>query len=100
MSPIFCCGSITPYRPQRLEHEPKFEAFLAWGRFPKDSTPAGGQSKTSLDEASNPYVIQLVRQVNYGSLESKRYFAFAQGEGFIEVLEEALIAANYQKLNA
>ncbi|KAK8088429.1 MFS multidrug transporter [Apiospora hydei] len=49
-----------------------------------------------------PFAIQLVRQVNYGSLESKRYFAptSASPSEFVEVAEDDLIQANFQKLNS
>jgi hypothetical protein len=46
----------------------------------------------------------LVKQVNYGPIESKRYFIVNEGadaeKAFIEVPEKWLIDANFQKLNA
>jgi hypothetical protein len=50
-----------------------------------------------------PYAIQVVRQVNYGPLESKRYFIPVKTEGkdeFVELVEDDLIQANFQKLNS
>ncbi|KAK7729438.1 hypothetical protein SLS57_001923 [Botryosphaeria dothidea] len=51
----------------------------------------------------HPHVIQLVKQINFGALESVRYFAATGGKGeeeaFHEVEEADLIAANYQKVN-
>ncbi|KAF3763244.1 hypothetical protein M406DRAFT_331780 [Cryphonectria parasitica EP155] len=32
MSAILCCSSITPYRPQRLDHDHKFNQFMSWAR--------------------------------------------------------------------
>lgn len=48
------------------------------------------------------FAVQLVRQVNYGPLESKRYFVpnGSNDGGFIEISEDDLIQANFQKLNA
>ncbi|KAI1491210.1 hypothetical protein F5X96DRAFT_668928 [Biscogniauxia mediterranea] len=100
MSVLFCCDSIKPYRPQYISHEGKFTTFMKWASYPKEVPPR--EDKVSLDELKTPFVIQLVRQVNYGSLESRRYFARVedQDEDFVEVDEDALIQANFQKLNA
>jgi len=77
---------------------------MSWASSQQDTssvsiTPA---SSSALDAASHPqFVVQVVRQVNYGPLESKRYFAKANSdESFIEVTERDLIEANYQKLNS
>jgi hypothetical protein len=102
MSSIFCCESAKPYRPQYLEHQAKFTTFLAWARFPRTAAPSsGGDQKVDLIELKAPFAIQLVRQVNYGPLESKRYFIPVDGtDEFIEVVEGDLIEANFQKLNS
>lgn len=102
MSALFCCDNARPYRPQTLQHEAKFRKFLAWAKFPKSSSKAEDSAAVDLVKLGCPFVIQLVRQVNYGPLESKRYFASAEGqsEDFIEVDENDLIQANFQKLNA
>lgn len=99
MSSLFCCSSIQGYRPQRLQHQDKFTKFIAWANFPKVASPTG--EEIDLDALDVPYVVQLVRQVNYGPLESKRYFASIRtSDGFIEVGEDDLIRANFQKLNS
>ncbi|KIW36243.1 uncharacterized protein PV06_11464 [Exophiala oligosperma] len=87
-----------PYRPQHLSHESKFTAFLAWAAFPKASA-VGHAADT--DAVTWSYAIQLVRQVNYGPLEAKRYFVSegASDNSFVEVDEDELIRANFQKLN-
>lgn len=54
------------------------------------------------EESAN--VVQVVRQVNFGSLESKRYFvstpSSAGSVSFREITENDLIQANYEKLNS
>ncbi|KAL7929540.1 hypothetical protein V8C35DRAFT_284346 [Trichoderma chlorosporum] len=96
MSNIFCCSSIRPYRPQRLDHEHKFDKFMQWA---KSATP--GRSDDSSAICNADYVVQIVKQINYGPQESTRYFALASdGTGFAEVTEDDLIKANFQKLNS
>jgi hypothetical protein len=104
MMSLFCCSNIKPYRPEVIEHEAKFLAFIQWAAFPRESAIQGSANESSkLAELDNPYVIQLVRQVNYGALESKRYYVTVEAEDteqpFIEVTEADLIEANYKKLN-
>ncbi|KAK0619717.1 hypothetical protein B0T14DRAFT_519723 [Immersiella caudata] len=107
MTSLFCCGSIRPYRPQRLLHEDRFKAFMAWAEYPRD-VPASSTDETEdtdknrLTGASPPHVIQLVRQINYGPLESKRYFVPVEGKDneFVELVEDDLIQANFKKLNS
>lgn len=96
----FCCGSVQPYRPQILSHEPKLRAFQSWAAFPRDSTAA--QDAVDLVALKPEFAVQLVRQVNYGPLESKRYFVpnGSNDGGFSEISENDLIQANFQKLNA
>lgn len=94
MSSIFCCSSIQPYKSRTLTHEPKFRAFMSWAPFPRTSNIG-----TAPDANSGTLAIQVVRQINFGALESKRYFASCDGEEFIEVAEQWLIDANYEKLN-
>lgn len=54
-------------------------------------------------EMNSAYAVQVVKQVNFGPLESKKYFitsAATDGEEkFTEVSERGLIDANYKKLN-
>ncbi|KAM3074294.1 hypothetical protein ACMFMG_002895 [Clarireedia jacksonii] len=126
MTTLFCCSSPEPFRPQYLEHEAKFKAFKSWADYPRSSsimTPVdvsanistSTSTSTSIDTTtdsnaaisnpitpSTPYAVQFVRQVNYGPLESKRYFipSPTSPTDFIEITERDLIAANYQKLNS
>ncbi|KAL7905799.1 hypothetical protein GGI35DRAFT_123535 [Trichoderma velutinum] len=96
MPNLFCCSSIQPYRPQRLDHERKFDKFMQWAKF-SSAEPNDGSSFL----ASADYVVQLVKQVSYGPQESVRYFTTANdGIGFAEVNEKDLIAANFEKLNS
>jgi hypothetical protein len=94
MSSIFCCSNATPYKDCTLSHEPKFQTFTSWAKHPKTSSIS-----SSPDPSSVTLVMQLVKQVNYGPLESKRYFAECGGE-FVEVTEQWLVDSNFQKLNA
>lgn len=104
MPSLFCCASIQPYRPQRLDHEAKFSTFMTWAQSPEAdiSQATTDEPAAEKSELKATYIVQFVRQVNYGPLESKRYFAAPEGEGqsFIEVTEEDLIQANFQKLNS
>ncbi|KAJ4413865.1 hypothetical protein N0V82_008266 [Gnomoniopsis sp. IMI 355080] len=100
MSSLFCCGSIQPYRPQTLSHEHKFKTFMSWAICPRESTAS--PDPVDLLALKPEFAVQLVRQVNYGPLESKRYFVprgSDDGE-FLEIAESDLIQANFQKLNA
>ncbi|PNP85426.1 hypothetical protein FNYG_01255 [Fusarium nygamai] len=99
MPTIFCCNAIEPYRSQYLSHQSKFNNFLSWGSFPRDSTL--DEAQHDLSELNPSYAVQLVRQVNFGPLESKRYFIpqdSSEGQ-YIEVSEQDLIQANFKKAN-
>ena len=98
MSALFCCSSINPYRPRRLDHEAEFTAFSRWSGIHK-SSPALNDSSAVINTA--PYAIQLVRQINHRSLESVRYFVTASnGLDFIELNGDDLIEANFEKVNS
>ncbi|KAJ0134625.1 FAS1 domain-containing protein [Fusarium oxysporum f. sp. albedinis] len=102
MSLVFCCDAVEPYRPQYLSHQAKFNKFMSWALLPVISTPENGDGAShDLIQLSPPYVVQLVRQVNYGPLESKRYFIPTDGteSDSVEVIENDLIQANFQKVN-
>jgi hypothetical protein len=102
MASLFCCSSIEPYKGANLSHQSKFITFMDWAAYPKTSSvETSGDGKT-LQDSTPSYAVQLVQQVNYGHLESKRYFMYTGGqdEPFIEVTEEDLIQANFQKLNS
>ncbi|KAE8371488.1 hypothetical protein BDV26DRAFT_298751 [Aspergillus bertholletiae] len=100
LTPIFCCSRISPYRPQIVEQEGKFNKFLEWARLTVIS------EVSSDNDTSSPvpdYAVQLVKQVNYGALESRRYFIPRRdlsGVEFIEVNEQWLIEKNFEKLNS
>jgi len=67
------------------------------------STSQDAGSGTSPAGDSWLYAIQVVQQVNYGALESKRYFVATEIDGvqaWHEIQESDLIEANYEKLNA
>lgn len=102
MAACFCCDSIQPYRNQRLDHEPKFTSFMEWASGSGPSASGDTQSSHDLNEMDPPFAVQLVRQVNFGPLESKRYFVPVSKdlEAFVEITEDDLIAANFQKLNS
>jgi hypothetical protein len=93
MSSIFCCPNTTPYKSRTLSHESKFQTFTSWAQNPKTSSIG-----TFPDPSSVTLAIQLVKQVNYGPLESKRYFVESGGE-FVEVAKQWVVDANFQKLD-
>jgi len=108
MALVFCCTDILPYKPSKVDHELKFTSFLEWGNFPRRSSPYdptdGSNRRNSTLDSKWPYAIQLVQQVNYGALESKRYFVPQEQLGshrvFDEILEKDLIDANFAKVNS
>ncbi|KAK4210628.1 hypothetical protein QBC37DRAFT_447851 [Rhypophila decipiens] len=93
MSAVFCCPSISPFRPRQLDHELKFSAFMKWAK--KEPSPGSDSSLVP----SAPYAIQVVKQVNYGPQESIRYFVPNDLE-FREATEDALLEANFEKVNS
>lgn len=98
MSALFCCSSISPYRPRQLDHEAKFTTFMRWaGLQTIPSVPVDG-----LLVSSAPYAVQLVRQIGYGPLESTRYFVPASNgsDDFAEATEDDLLQSNFEKLNS
>ena len=97
MSAIFCCSSISPFRPKQLDHEAKFRSFIYWAGLQTTSlVPVDGSLVSSA-----PYAIQLVRQVNYGPQESIRYFIPASnGSDFAESTEDDLLDSNFEKVNS
>ncbi|KAG4442608.1 hypothetical protein IFR05_001938 [Cadophora sp. M221] len=103
MSNIFCCSSIKPYRPRQLDHESKFSAFMKWTSSQSSTASIGASEHQSPSLEKSTYVVQVVRQINFGALEGKRYFELGDSgvaEGFVEVTERQLIDANFQKLNS
>ncbi|KAG5791048.1 hypothetical protein H9Q69_009891 [Fusarium xylarioides] len=99
MSSLFCCDAIESYRSQYLSHQSKFNNFMSWGSFPRQSTL--DEIQHNLSQLNPSYAVQLVRQVNFGPLESKRYFIpqdLSEGQ-YTEVFEQDLIQANFKKAN-
>ena len=98
MSAIFCCSSVSPYRPQTLDHEAKFTAFMTWVDLQATSQVLNDDS-SAVDDA--PYAVQLVRQINYGPQESVRYFVLVDKSlKFAEVREDTLLKSNFEKVNS
>ncbi|KAE8144037.1 hypothetical protein BDV38DRAFT_232645 [Aspergillus pseudotamarii] len=100
LTPIFCCPHITPYRPRILDQESKFNEFLEWARLTITSEVPSDYDTSSPEPE---YAVQLVKQVNYGPLESRRYFIPRRDlreVGFIEVSDQWLIDNNFEKLNS
>ncbi|KAF2635340.1 hypothetical protein P280DRAFT_536420 [Massarina eburnea CBS 473.64] len=99
MSAIFCCSGTQGYKNKTISEESKFREFITWVAFPKES-----KIQTEDLPSTATLAIQVVKQVNYGPLENKRYFIHnSNGSGetaFVEVAEQWLINANFQKLNA
>ena len=75
---------------------------MTWAAFPGAAAPCDDDDgKVDLAELKPPFVVQLVRQVNYSPLESTRYFIPVEGKDeLIEVVEDDLVQANFQKLNS
>lgn len=88
--------------PKILLHEQKFKDFLVY--VPKldrvDPTVESPKPSIPIDDNS-AYAVQLVRQVNYGPLESIRWFMSTKTEDgsvmFFEIAEKDLIEANFDK---
>ena len=97
MAAVFCCSSISPYRPRQLDHEAKFRTFTRWAGLQTTSmVPADGSLVSTA-----PYAVQLVRQINYGPQESIRYFVPASNSSdFAETEEDDLLTSNFEKLNS
>ncbi|KFZ00470.1 hypothetical protein V500_01053 [Pseudogymnoascus sp. VKM F-4518 (FW-2643)] len=101
---VFCCSNLQPYRPKTLDLEPKFIDFISWAKWASlgTSCAAGKPSDTQGATEHYPYAVQLVRQVNYGPLESKRYFVPEDNSArdFVEVTADDLVDANFEKVNS
>ena len=101
MSDILCCNQATPYRPQHLQHERKFKSVLAWVRVQRTCSDINDFNVQAVLQTPAARVFQVVKQVNYGPLESKRYFVTLSDSTahYHEITEHDLIDANYKKLN-
>jgi hypothetical protein len=101
MSTIFCCPGAKPYKNRAISEESKFRNFITWAESINESEVHSDDLPTPI---SVSFAVRVIRQVNFGPLESKRYFIHS-GENsgdkaFVEVTEQWLIDANFQKLNA
>ncbi|OAX81229.1 hypothetical protein ACJ72_04431 [Emergomyces africanus] len=95
MSDIFCCSSISPFRPKILDHEAKFTAFMRWAKLHKSLVVRDNEAAAIVNRA--PYAVQVVKQVNYGPLEWIRYFVPVEnGSGFSEKDENDLVTSNFE----
>jgi hypothetical protein len=101
---VFCCSNLQPYRPKTLDHEPEFTDFISWAARASLGTSCAAEKSSDTSGATEhyPYAVQLVRQVNYGPLESKRYFVPQDNpaKDFVEVTVEDLVDANFEKVNS
>ena len=76
---------------------------MAWATADKTTDIVATEVLQALDRVGDPIVIQLVKQVNFGPIESKRYFISTKGEldePFVEIDEMFMGQNNFQKLNA
>ena len=55
MSAIFCCSSISPYRPGLLDHEAKFTAFMCWASLHKSSLAVDDESASTVNSAASAH---------------------------------------------
>lgn len=90
--------SYKPYKSRRLDHEGKFDSFMDW----VNTSDTVDIQNAELPDLDPPFAVQLGRQVNFGPLESKKYFIPTNDSDgpFKEITESDLIQANFQKLNA
>lgn len=79
---------------------------MSWARHSESSPVTSSDSYFRNPNSIPEFAVQFVQQVNYGPVETKRYFipvpdsqARDQSE-FLEVTEQDLIIGNFQKLNA
>ncbi|KAK4541726.1 hypothetical protein LTR36_007435 [Oleoguttula mirabilis] len=102
MSSIFCCNKYQPHRSRTVDHEAKFRALLSWAQ--STSSSPIGSVQSSVEEMlgdSSSYAVQVVQQVNFGPVETRRYFvADAASDTFTEISERDLVDANYKKVNS
>ncbi len=76
---LWCCAHREPYKVRRTDHDDKFKAFIKW--------TSGSATTSSL---GTNFVIQFVKNVNFGGVIAKRCFAFDKTTGaFQEVAESS-----------
>jgi len=85
---VICCASRRPYRPTCTDEENKFSTFLKW---------ADGMGTFGLS-GGDDYVIQAVKQINFGPVEQVTYF-HRTSNGYEQVDEDFVIRADMHKTN-
>ncbi|KAI0789185.1 hypothetical protein C8Q75DRAFT_766887 [Abortiporus biennis] len=74
MSTLFCCTAREQYKPRTVVHELTLNSFVGWSKFPKQSICESDELNQNVD-----YVIELLRQIDFGPEESRRYFLVMKG---------------------
>ena len=99
---VFCCSYLQPYRSETLDREAKSTDFISWAKRASLSTSSATGNTTPCGTELYPYAVEVVRQVNYGPLESKRYFVpeNSPGRDFVEVTADDLVDADFEKMNS
>ena len=87
---LFCCSDFKPYKNIRTDYEAHFDAFLSW------ATGSGRQAAANVP--ADGFVVQFVKQRNYGPLEAKKYFK-RTSSGFESTDEDFVISNNLFKKN-
>ena len=105
MPTIFCCSDVRA--SHTLGNDEKLNTFLNWAAYPTErAVHPTVEQDDKLADSDYPYYIRLAKMVNtinFGPVETKRYFApMGEKDGakvFVELAESDLksIAANYTK---
>ncbi|KAJ5737368.1 uncharacterized protein N7483_002493 [Penicillium malachiteum] len=86
-------------------HESKFQRFMSWARQSESQPVANCVSYFQSLSKPPEFAVELVQQINYGPVETRRYFIptanglSASDCEFLEVTDQDLITGNFQKLN-
>ncbi|KAL4244108.1 hypothetical protein ABKN59_010734 [Abortiporus biennis] len=99
MSTLFCCTAREQYKPRTVVHESTLNSFVKWSKFPKQSICESDEATLRELNQNVDYVIELLRQIDFGSEESRRYFLVMKGpdEPFVEVMKEFVDAEGYKE---
>ncbi len=93
MPAIFCCPSLRSYRSRQLDYEAKFRTFTSWADLQTTSLISADDSLVSIAL----YAVQLVKQINYESQKSIKYFVSASNDSdFAETNEVDLLKSNFE----
>lgn len=84
---VFCCKQTFFYKPTHTDHEDLFKSFIEFEN----------NGKIPLPTRDDQRGLQVVKQVNFGPIEEKRYFALP---GFEEVSENEFNEMGYKRLNS